>query len=249
MRLAHHGFTMKEVAEGLRRQGVPEERVQEELVAIAREHVREARFRLALAGFIIFIILGIIGYIFFFAPGGEVTGRVIGTNSATAAKISSVITRLGVSELRSNKFTNDVPEAEIYFKDTQRTFSAIVNNGRVIVREREAASPDFTVVVDEAALDFLLTAGSGAEFRRRAEQLVREYRQRGYSYELKTTIQDMLLKGYGKVYTRNREIFDAAGVTGGVVAELSLAASGMAGIFVLVLVVWAALLVRMKIGR
>lgn len=272
----HRGYTAAQVAEHLRKYDWTEEDIEDALTAVARKHKQHALFMMALAGFVAFLVLGILLYFIVVEPafvekpvlerpapvsqsvtrGSRVAG--LGDQQALltqavpvigAQHLTYVLTELGAYKLHENPFTGDPPEMEILVRDLQQTFAAIVENNAVSVRKGIAQSPDMRVEATQDDITLLSTASNNREFQNRAAQLLREREQRKLTGTLLTSKQDLVFKGYLALYGEHQDIVAAAGITGGAITELPLLGSGMIGMYVIVLVLWGLLLVRMRFGN
>jgi hypothetical protein len=273
----HRGYTATQVAEHLHNYGWPEQDIEDALTAVARRHKRRALFMASLAGFVALLALGILTYFIVIEPAfvakpaveqpsivSESVSRTAQTNGlpGTAPGLLTravplvdtkhlvyVLTELGAYKLHENPLTGDIPEMEIYLKDIQQTFTVTVDENNVHVRDGIAESPDVRIDANQNAVVALATANNPFVFKTWAAQLLREYEQRGYTATLLTSEKDLLLKGYLALYEQNQEAIEDAGITGGAIVELPLLGSGMIGMYVIVLALWSALLVRMRLGK
>jgi len=273
----HRGYTAAQVAEQLRTYGWPEEDIEDALTAVARKHRRHAMFMASLAGFVAFLVLGILLYFIVIEPAfvakpiveqpsivSESVSRSAQTNGLPGSApglltqavplvdtkhLVYVLTELGAYKLHENPFSGDIPEMEIYLQDIQQTFTATVESNIVHVREGVAESPDVRIEAGQDAIVALATANNPLVFKTWAAQLLREYEQRGYKGIILTNEKDLLLKGYLALYEQNQAAIESSGITGGAIIELPLLGSGMIGMYVIVLVLWGMLLVRMRFGN
>jgi hypothetical protein len=268
----HQGYTLAEVAERLRQEGWEEDEIERALADAVQKHVRKARLLIALAGLLAFLALGILAYLFLLSPAfveepvlerpllvSESVSRSAQTNGipgepgllstpveiVAAEHIRYVLTEIGAYKLHANPFTGDLPEIEILLSDISKTYTAIINDNAVEVVEGASATPDVRVEVTQDAVVELATAESDQLFDERAARLLRERDQRGFTGKLLTSQSDLLLKGYLSLYNEQKEVVEAAGITGGAIAEVPLAGSGMLGMFVIIIVLWGAIIVRM----
>jgi hypothetical protein len=161
-------------------------------------------------------------------------------------QIEYVLTKLGAYKLHENTFTGDKPELEIELVDIGKVFSAVVEDNEVIVSEGHARTPDAKIRADSYAVSSLVSAGDD-EFKEKAAQLLNEREQRGYTGELVAGKGDLLLKGYLGLYDDMKAMFAPESPTGQVVSDLSLIGSELIGMFFLIAVLWAALILRMAV--
>lgn len=268
----HQGYTLAQVAERLRQEGWEEDDIERALADAAQKHVRKARILIALAGLLAFLALGILAHLFLISPAfvekpelerpllvSESVSRSGQTNGipgepgllstpvelVAADHLRYVLTEMGAYKLHANPFTGDLPEIEIVLSDITKTYTALIDNNAVEVAEGASATPDIRVTVTQDAVVELATAESDQLFDERAALLLRERDQRGYTGKLLTSQSDLLLKGYLALYNEQKDVVESAGITGGAIAEVPLAGSSVLGMFVIIVVLWGAMLVRM----
>ncbi len=268
----HQGYTLAEVAERLRQEGWEEDEIERALADAAQKHVRKARLLIALAGLLAFLALGILAYLFLISPAfvekpeleqpllvSESVSRSGQTNGIpgepgllstpieiiTADHVQYVLTEMGAYKLHANPFTGDLPEIEILLSDISKTYTAVIDNNVVSVTDGTSATPDVRVTVTQDAVVELATAESDQLFDERAAQLLRERTERGFTGKLLTSQSDLLLKGYLSLYNEQKDVVASAGITGGAIAEVPLAGSSMLGMFVIIVVLWGAMIVRL----
>lgn len=164
----------------------------------------------------------------------------------TADQVAYVLTKLGAYRLHANTFTGAKPELEIALSDTNQVFSAVVEDNKVVVSEGHANAPDARVKADTYAVSSLVSAGD-SDFKEKAVQLLNEREKRGYTGELVAGKGDLLLKGYLGLYEDMKAMFVPESPTGKVVSDLSLMGSELIGMFFLIAVLWAALILRMAV--
>lgn len=259
----HQGFTLAQVAERLRTQGWPEHDIEQALAAGSQHHRQKARLLFAIAGFIAFLLLGSAVFFLVISPAfveKPVLERPL-LEFVDENMIAYVLTELGAYKLHANPLSGDLPELEIKLTDLQQTFTAIVQDNVVRVSRGPAESPDVVVEVAQDAVLLLARAQTEDEFTQRTAQLLRERDQRGYNAMVFTDEKDLLLKGYLALYQEHQAVVEAsgiastaggpadAGITGGVIAELPLVGSGVIGMFVIILALWSALLLRLAFDR
>ncbi len=249
------GFSHRQVvAERLRSEGWPAGDIQAALAGSSLRHRRSTLLWVALAGFVAFLILGILAYLFIIAPAFvekpelQRPAVLAGTQRIDESHIAYVLTELGAYKLHANPFTSDLPEMEIYLTDVRQVYAAIVENNVVRVRKGTAQSPDVRVELTQDAIVLLATAADKGEFDQRTTQLLEEIDQRGYTAELQADEKDLVLKGYLVLYGEHQEKVETAGITGGAIAELPLLSSGLSGIFVIIIMLWYAVLVHMALN-
>jgi hypothetical protein len=274
----HQGYSAAQVTEHLRKAGYPEQDIENALFDAARAHQRRYRLIIALTGLIAFIALGIILYFIFISPAfvekpfvaqpallsqqveagtavqapglSEIPELVSAAVQLVGAEhIRYVLNELGAYKLHANPFTGDLPEIEIYVRDLQKTFTAIIDDNEVMVAEAVSQSPDARVEVMQDAFVSLSTAEGEQEFQKRAAQLLSEREQRGYKGMLLTSEQDLVLKGYVALYQEQEEVIQGSGSTGSVILELPLHSTALIGMFVMVAMLWGLLLVRLSLDR
>lgn len=269
----HQGYTLAEVAERLRQEGWEEDEIERALADAAQKHVRKARLLIALAGLLAFLALGILAYLFLISPAfvekptleqpalvSESVSRGAQTNGipgedqgllstpvelVTGDHLRYVLTEMGAYKLHANPFTGDLPEIEILLSDISKTYTAIIDNNVVSVTDGTSASPDVRVSVTQDAVVELATAESDQLFDERAAQLLRERAERGFTGKLLTSQSDLLLKGYLSLYNEQKEVVQSAGITGGAIAEVPLAGSSVLGMFVIIVILWGTMILRM----
>ncbi len=161
-------------------------------------------------------------------------------------QLAYVLTKLGAYKLHANTFTGAKPELEIELVDIGKIFSAVVEDNEVVVSEGRAKAPDAKIKADTYAVSSLVSA-SDADFKEKAAQLLNEREQRGYTGELVAGKGDLLLKGYLGLYDDMKAMFAPESPTGQVVSDLSLIGSELIGMFFLIAVLWAALILRMAV--
>jgi hypothetical protein len=276
------GYSLKDAGERLKQEGYEDAEIEVALSHASHNHERHTRLFVALAGFAAFIVLGVLIYVFVIVPtmvpvpeeyrapliNQAVTrGTQLGsapeqqslssTQAPTVSEddIASVLTLLGAYKLHANPLTGKPPEIEIILTDTQQTFDASVTGNKVNVWLGAAPHPDVTVRLTRDAIAALAGAKTADEFKSTAATLFRERNQRGYTGELHTSTQDMLLKGYLSLYNDNKDAIESAKktpsgalVTGNAFLDLPLAGSGLAGMFATISIVWGAVLLRMGIA-
>ena len=275
----HQGHSAADVAEHLRKAGYVEEDIERALTEAARSHQRRARVIIASLGLVALIILGLMFYLVFIFPAFVEKPVVAQpallsqrTEAGTAVQapgmsadvpellssavqlvgaehIAYALNELGAYKLHSNPFTGDLPEIEIFIKDIQKTFTAIIADNEVGVSEGISQSPDARIEVTQDAIVALSTAKDEHEFDQRAASLLSEREQRGLKGMLLTSEQDLVLKGYVALYQEQQVVVEDAGITGGIIIELPLHSTALMGMFVMVVLVWGILLVRMALDR
>lgn len=255
----HQGFTLEQVAERLHKEGWHEDDIQRALTEATQHHRSKARLIIALTGFIAFLALGILAYLFIISPAfvekpqldKPLVSKSVAPGVALidSSHIEYVLNELGAYKLHQNPLSGDLPEIEIVLTDTRQAFTAIVENNVVRVRPGAAASPDARITASQDAVVMLATAEGEAQFNPRAAQLLREREQRGYAGELLTDERDLLLKGYLALYREKQGVIESSGITGSVIAELPLAGFVLIGTYVLVLILWFSALLVMAFGH
>jgi hypothetical protein len=179
---------------------------------------------------------------------GELLPEPVQAPAINEKVLSEVLVQLGMYKLHANPFTGDLPETEIYLMDLQETFTAVVQGNDVQVQRAAAEDPDAHVEVTQDAIMELATAPNANEFRLRAQNLLAEREQRGFSGAIYAGNADLLLKGYLALYNEHKDALGGAEITGGAIAELPLAGSGLAGLFTIIIVLWGALVLRLGLG-
>jgi hypothetical protein len=160
--------------------------------------------------------------------------------------IAYVLTALGAYKLHANPFSGALPELEIIITDIGKTFDAVVQDNKVVVKEGSSKSPDVTISVDQDAVVQLLAAETPDQLSVTATKLFNERNQRGYKGELLAAQTDLLLKGYLGLYNDAKKL---ASPTGSVVSDVELVGSQLTGMFLMIVILWAALILRMALSR
>jgi hypothetical protein len=160
--------------------------------------------------------------------------------------IAYVLTALGAYKLHANPFSGALPELEIIITDIGKTFDAVVQDNKVVVKEGSSKSPDVTISVDQDAIVQLLAAETPDQLSATATKLFNERNQRGYKGELLAAQTDLLLKGYLGLYNDAKKL---ASPTGSVVSDVELVGSQLTGMFLMIVILWAALILRMALSR
>ena len=191
--------------------------------------------------------------------GAETSPQALSSAHAgivSPAQVEYVLTMLGAYKLHTNPLTGKPPELDVIVTDTQQSFAVAVQGGKVQVALGTSQHPDAVIRVTYDALIALNNAKNATEFRERAAQLLKEREQRGLSGEMKTSTQDMLLKGYLALYEENKDLISFTGVpsgpadvTGHAIDDLQLGGFSLIGMFWTVVIVWSALLLRMGVHR
>ncbi len=247
------GYSKPEIAERLKRDGYNADEIHEALVYAEGGHIRKMRLTIALLGFAAFIVLSLIFYFVFILPsyGGEPeTVEQIVQPAAPApvvdeSSIGRVLAGLGADKLHANPFTGDLPEIEVVVTDTNQVFDAVVEDKRVKVSEGADGSPDARIYLTKDAVIRLAAAKDEQQLKYVAAQLFSERNESGYRGELIASQADLLLKGYLSLYKEAK----AAAPTGAVVSDLELAGSQVVGMFVIIVVLWGMLLLRVAFNR
>ncbi len=256
----HQGHSLSDVSERLRKEGWSEYDVQTALAAATTGHRNRAKFIVAITGFIAFLIIGILVYLLVIAPvfveKPALEQPILLSQSTTPGvlfidetHLAYVLNELGAYKLHANPFSGSIPELEIVLADIPQTYTATVEDNIVRVRKGPAQHPDVHVELTQDAVVTLTTAKDKDEMQARASQLLAERDQRGFVGELRTSAQDLLLKGYLALYKEQEATIEAAGITGGVAAEVPLAGSGLIGVYVLMLLLWYLVIFRMTLDR
>jgi cytoskeletal protein RodZ len=155
--------------------------------------------------------------------------------------IAYLLTQMGMYKLHPNPFTGALPEIEIVISDTGKTYAAVVQDNEVVVNPGNAAKPDARITVAQDAVTELLAAENSEQLQQTAATLFSQREQKGYKGELITGQTDLLLKGYLALYKEAKAVIP----TGSVVSEVELAGSQVVGMFVMIVVLWGALILRM----
>ncbi len=246
------GYSRDEVAERLKQDGWHEDEIHEALAYAAGSHIRKARLAIALLGFAAFIVLGLLFYFIFISPSyveePEVVETVVQPQPALVVDetgIGRVLTGLGAYKLHANPFTGDLPEIEVVVTDTNQVFGAVVKDKAVQVVQGSAGSPDARIYVTKDAVLRLASAQDEQQLKEFAMQVFSERNERGYRGELVAGQADLLLKGYLALYKEAKE----TAPSGAVVSGIELAGSQVTGMFLILVVLWGALLVRVAFYR
>ncbi|MEM4240264.1 MAG: hypothetical protein QXK08_03670, partial [Candidatus Woesearchaeota archaeon] len=165
--------------------------------------------------------------------------------------IAYLLTQMGMYKLHPNPFTGALPEIEIALSDTGQIFSAFVQDNEVIVTPGSAANPDARLTVTQDAIAELISAQNSEQLKQTAAELFSEREQKGFKGELIASQTDLLLKGYLALYKEAKAI---ASPTGAVASDFGLSdvelmGAQAVGMFVIIVVLWGALLLRMALHR
>lgn len=269
----HQGYSHAQIAEHLRASGYPDDDIAAALTAASRGHRRKLHFLIAFSGLVALIVLGLLAYMLVIAPDVEkpmvlkpvlseqaeqnlqvervpdenVPGVLVSERTpVTAMELTYVLTEIGAYKLHPNIFTGELPVIEIIVVDAQKTFTAVVENNKVLVQEGAAGQSDVRIAATQDAIHALAAAKDDAEFKSRAAQLLAERDERGLGGEIRTSEKNLLLKGYLALYNQNKATIAAAGITGGAINDIPLAGSELFGMFLLVTVIWGILLLRFR---
>ena len=273
----HKGYSHKDVTAHLRKEGWKSEDIRNVMAIASKKHLRVAQFFLILSGLIAFIIIGYSVHLFIIEPAfvekpelerppllSESISRSVQSNGVTgdypvaqsiaislvdAKHLEYILTELGAYRLHKNPLSGKSPKIEILVRDLKQTFTVFVEDNRVKVFEGHTKDPDVRVSVDQDAIVSLSIAPNEAVFKEQAAMLLSNYDASGYSGELLTSEADLLLKGYVSLYNANKEAIEAAGITGGAIAELPLLGTGYVGLFVLIMLLWYIAIVKIAISR
>lgn len=269
------GYSLKEAGDRLKQEGYDDKEIEDALSQANSKHTRHTRLLIALAGFAAFIVLGILIYVFVIVPmfvpvpavqpplisQAVTSGTQLGAPDAqpalssthagivSTAQVEYVLTLLGAYKLHTNPLTGKPPELDVIVTDTGQSFAVAVQGGKVQAAIGTSEHPDVVIRATYDAIVSLNNAKNATAFKERAAQLLAEREQRGLTGELKTSTQDMLLKGYLGLYEENKGLIADAGITGHAVDDLQLGGFSLIGMFWTVVIVWAALLVRMGVHR
>ncbi|MEM4254340.1 MAG: hypothetical protein QXR48_03075, partial [Candidatus Woesearchaeota archaeon] len=159
--------------------------------------------------------------------------------------IAYLLTQMGMYKLHPNPFTGALPQIEIFVSDLGKTFSAVVQDNEVIVNPCSAVKPDARITVTQDAITDLLAAENSEQFKVIAAKLFNEREQRGFKGELIAGQTDLLLKGYLALYKEAKDAMP----TGLAVSDVELVGWQVVGMFVIVVVLWGVLLLRMALYR